>query len=80
MKNIIKITTGQYYDTDYSEYVFSTNLNRQDIYDCNLNLTDKFLNWLKEFGYNNIVKEYYDRRKYFEIDFYHANNIDEVVF
>ena len=35
--NIIEIKTGNYYDSDYSEYHFKTTFNVRKIFDENLN-------------------------------------------
>ena len=78
--NIILIKTGQYYDTDYSEYVFKTTKDRYDIFDENLNLTSKFIDFLNEYHYDHLLNQYYNNRQYFEIDFYYKDNIDEVIF
>ncbi len=78
--NIIAIKTGQFYDTDYSEYLFKTNLDVRKIFDENLNMTEEFIGFLKEHNYNHLLQQYNENRKYFEIDFYYDNNIDEVKF
>lgn len=78
--NIITIKTGQFYDPEYVEYVFKTTLNVRKIYDENLNLTPEFIEFLKEYHYDNLLKQYNENRKYFEIDFYYEDNMDEVIF
>lgn len=78
--NIITIKTGQFYDLEYAEYVFKTAFNVRKIYDENLNLTPEFIEFLKEYHYDNLLKQYNENRKYFEIDFYYDDNIDEVIF
>ena len=78
--NIITIKTGQFYDTDYAEYVFKTLKDRREIFDENLNLTPLFIVFLKEYHYDNLLHQYYHNRQYFEIDFYYEDNIDEVIF
>ena len=78
--NIITIKTGQFYDPEYVEYVFKTTLNVRKIYDENLNLTPEFIEFLKEYHYDNLLKQYNENRKYFEIDFYYDDNMDEVIF
>lgn len=78
--NIITIKTGQFYDTDYSEYLFKTNLDVRKIFDGNLNMTEEFIGFLKENNYNHLLQQYNENRKYFEIDFYYEDNIDEVIF
>lgn len=78
--NIITIKTGQFYDTDYSEYLFKTNLDVRKIFDENLNMTEEFIGFLKENNYNHLLQQYNENRKYFEIDFYYDDNIDEVIF
>lgn len=78
--NIITIKTGQFYDADYAEYVFKTTKDRREIFDENLNLTTEFIEFLKEYHYDNLLKQYNENRKYFEIDFYYEDNMDEVIF
>ena len=78
--NIITIKTGQFYDTDYSEYVFKTRLDKRKIFDENLNMTQEFIDFLKEYNYNHLLKQYNENREHFEIDFYYEDNIDEVIF
>ena len=78
--NVITIKTGQYYDTDYTEYVFKTLKDRREIFDENLNLTPLFIVFLKEYHYDVILNQYYKNRQYFDIDFYYEDNIDEVIF
>lgn len=78
--NIITIKTGQFYDTDYAEYLFKTNLDVRKIFDENLNMTQEFIDFLKEHNYNHLLHQYNENRKYFEIDFYYEDNIDEVIF
>ncbi len=46
--NILKLTIGNYYDSDYSEFIFKTKLLKRDFYDDNFNLTEKFENWLAQ--------------------------------
>ena len=77
--NIITIKTGQFYDTDYSEYLFKTNLDVRKIFDGNLNMTEEFIGFLKENNYNHLLQQYNENREYFEIDFYYEDNIDEVI-
>lgn len=78
--NIITIKTGQFYDPEYAEYVFKTELDHQRIFDSDLNLTHEFIEFLKEYHYDNLLKQYNENRKYFEIDFYYEDNMDEVIF
>ena len=78
--NIITIKTGQYYDPEYSEYLFKTNLDVRKIFDENLNMTEEFIGFLKENHYNHLLQQYNENREYFEIDFYYEDNIDEVIF
>lgn len=78
--NIITIKTGQFYDADYAEYLFKTNLDVRKIFDENLNMTEEFIDFLKEHNYNYLLQQYNENRKYFEIDFYYEDNIDEVIF
>ena len=78
--NIITIKTGQFYDPEYAEYVFKTTKDRREIFDENLNLTPEFIEFLKEYHYDNLLKQYNENRKYFEIDFYYEDNMDEVIF
>ena len=78
--NIITIKTGQFYDPEYVEYVFKTALTVHKIFDENLNLTPEFIEFLKEYHYDNLLKQYNENRKYFEIDFYYEDNMDEVIF
>lgn len=78
--NIITIKTGQFYDPEYAEYVFKTTKDHHKIYDSNLNLTPEFINWLKEYHYDNIVNQYFNNHEYFEIDFWYDDNVDEVIF
>ena len=78
--NIITIKTGQFYDPEYVEYVFKTTFNVRKIYDENLNLTPEFIEFLKEYHYDNLLKQDNENRKYFEIDFYYEDNMDEVIF
>ena len=46
--NILTIKTGNYYDSDYSEYIFRTNRSKREFYDENFNLTEWFLTWLRK--------------------------------
>ena len=39
--NILKLIIGNYYDSDYSEFIFKTKLSKKDFYDGNFNLTEK---------------------------------------
>lgn len=78
--NIITIKTGQFYDPEYVEYVFKTTKDRREIFDENLNLTPEFIEFLKEYHYDNLLKQYNENRKYFEIDFYYEDDMDEVIF
>ena len=78
--NIITIKTGQFYDTDYTEYVLKTLKDRREIFDENLNLTPLFIVFLKEYHYDHLLNQYYHNSQYFEIDFYYEANIDEVIF
>lgn len=78
--NIITIKTGQFYDGDYTEYVFKILKDRCEIFDENLNLTPEFIKFLKEHHYDNLLYQYDYNRQYFEIDFYYEDNIDEVIF
>lgn len=78
--NIITIKTGDFYDNNYTEYLFKTTLDHHKIYDSNLNLTPEFINWLKEYHYDDIVNQYFNNHEYFEIDFWYDDNFDEVIF
>jgi len=78
--NIITIKTGQFYDPEYAEYVFKTTKDRREIFDENLNLTPEFIEFLNEYHYDNLLKQYNENQKYFEIDFYYEDNMDEVIF
>ena len=78
--NIITIKTGQFYDSDYTEYIFKTILDVRKVFDENFNLTSSFLKFLEEYHYDNLLKQYNENREYFEIDFYYDDNIDEVIF
>lgn len=78
--NVILIKTGQYYDADYTEYVFKTTYEVRKIFDENLNLTQEFIEFLKNYHYDHLLNQYYNNHQYFEIDFYYDDNIDEVIF
>ena len=78
--NIITIRTGCFSDPEYEEYLFKTELDHQRIFDSDLNLTPEFIEWLKEYNYDNIVNQYLNNRKYFSIDFWYEDNFDEVYF
>jgi hypothetical protein len=78
--NIITIRTGCINDPEYEEYLFKTEASHQRIFDSDLNLTPEFIEWLKQYNYNNIVNQYLNNRKYFSIDFWYEDNFDEVYF
>jgi len=73
--NIVEIKTGQYYDSDYSEYHFKTNHPKRDIYDENFNLTTSFLDWLRR-NHTIIYNEYICDRDNFEINYLHIDDIE----
>ena len=72
--NLIVIKIGQYYDPEYSEFIFRTYKSKREIYDENFCLTQTFLNWLEK-NYNQIYKCYTEDRDYFEIDYFDGNDI-----
>lgn len=78
--NIITIKVGQFYDPEYCEYLFKTNRSHNQIFDDTNNLTPAFINWLKEYHYDNLLKQYNENRQYFEVDFWYEDNMDEVIF
>ena len=73
--NILTIKTGNYYDSDYSEYIFRTNRSKREFYDENFNLTEWFLTWLRK-NHTIIYNEYFCDRKNFEVDYYHEDSIE----
>lgn len=75
--NIVEIKTGGYYDPEYSEYRFKTNLTKRDIYDENLNLTPWFLEWLKT-NYHEIYWSYINDLKNFEIIYLHYDELETI--
>lgn len=73
--NIVEIKTGNYYDSDYSEYHFKTNHPKREIYDENFNLTVNFLDWLRR-NHTIIYNEYICDRNNFEIDYFYFDDIE----
>lgn len=78
--NILKLTIGNYYDNDYSEFIFKTKLLKRDFYNENFILTPNFIEFLKDNHFDDLLTQYYENRDNFEIDFYNDDNLTEITF
>lgn len=74
--NILKLTIGNYYDNDYSEFIFKTKLLDKDFYDDNFNLTEKFKNWLNK--NNPWILEQINNGRMDEIYWFSNESLDEI--
>ena len=74
--NIIKLIIGNYYDSDYSEFIFKTKLLKRDFYDDNFNLTEKFENWLAK--NNPWILEQINNCRMDEICWFADESLDEI--
>ena len=74
--NILKLTIGNYYDNDYSEFIFKTKLLKRDFYDDNFNLTEKFENWLDK--NNPWILEQINNCRMDEICWFADESLDEI--
>jgi len=72
--NILQIKIGNYYESDYSDFLFHTNRPVRDFYDENFNLTEWFVSWLA----NNkpAILEAIKNDRLDEINFYHDDSIE----
>jgi len=75
--NILIIKIGKYFETDYREYVFKTNLKHTEIYNSDLKFKPNFLKWLENNHYDYLIQGY-NTCKYFDIDFYYDDNLNEI--
>lgn len=77
--NIVTIKVGQFYDLEYGEFLFKTSQSHNKFFNDEGKITPEFLNWLKEYHYDNIIKQWEEHPEYFEIDFWYEDNMDEVI-
>ena len=75
--NIITLKTGEL--EEFNEYIFKTTLDIEKIFSGRGNLTSEFIKFLEENSYNNLLKNYFNNRENFEIDYWYDENMDEVI-
>lgn len=78
--NVITLKTGNFYDPEYSEYVFKTIFEKHKFFDDKFNLTPNFIKFLKDNHFDDFLTQYYENRDNFEIDFYNDNDLTEIAF
>lgn len=74
--NILQIKIGNYYDSDYAEFIYHTNLSESDFYDCDFKLTKWFRNWLIE--HNKWLLDQIDAGRLDDIFYYSNESIDVI--
>ena len=77
--NIITIKIWDFEELN-EEYIFKTTLDIEKIFNGRGNLTSEFIKFLEENNYNHLLKNYFNNRENFEIDYWCDENMDEVIF